>query len=155
MPSSPASAVYLFEQSGSTLSQTNTFAPANATPSDGFGASLSINNNFIAIGAPAHNATGSTYIYKKNGSQWEFIQQLFAPNPFADDYFGKAIIDGNYLFVSAAGNEAESQPANTNTGSVFVYAFMIAWNDFLFASVFLSSSENFTLPIGLKNSSEG
>lgn len=33
--------------------------------------------------------------------------------------------------------------------SVFVYAFMIAWNDFLFASVFLSSSENFTLPIGL------
>ncbi|SDH39152.1 multiple sugar transport system permease protein [Planococcus glaciei] len=33
--------------------------------------------------------------------------------------------------------------------SVFVYAFMIAWNDFLFASIFLSSSENFTLPIGL------
>ncbi|WP_436837090.1 carbohydrate ABC transporter permease [Planococcus shixiaomingii] len=33
--------------------------------------------------------------------------------------------------------------------SVFVYAFMIAWNDFLFASVFLSSSGNFTLPIGL------
>jgi len=33
--------------------------------------------------------------------------------------------------------------------SVFVYAFMIAWNDYLFASIFLSSSENFTLPIGL------
>ncbi|WP_436837179.1 carbohydrate ABC transporter permease [Planococcus shenhongbingii] len=33
--------------------------------------------------------------------------------------------------------------------SVFVYSFMIAWNDFLFASIFLSSSENFTLPIGL------
>lgn len=33
--------------------------------------------------------------------------------------------------------------------SVFVYAFMIAWNDYLFASIFLSNSENFTLPIGL------
>jgi multiple sugar transport system permease protein len=33
--------------------------------------------------------------------------------------------------------------------SVFVYSFMIAWNDYLFASIFLSSSENFTLPIGL------
>lgn len=33
--------------------------------------------------------------------------------------------------------------------SVLVYAFMIAWNDYLFASIFLSSSENFTLPIGL------
>ncbi|MBC1481867.1 carbohydrate ABC transporter permease [Listeria sp. FSL L7-1485] len=33
--------------------------------------------------------------------------------------------------------------------SVFVYCFMVAWNDYLFASIFLSSSEKFTLPIGL------
>lgn len=33
--------------------------------------------------------------------------------------------------------------------SVFVYSFMVAWNDYLFASIFLSDSENFTLPIGL------
>ncbi len=33
--------------------------------------------------------------------------------------------------------------------SVFVYAFMIAWNDYLFASTLLSSSTLFTLPIGL------
>lgn len=35
--------------------------------------------------------------------------------------------------------------------SVFVYAFMIAWNDYLFASVFLSTSDLFTLPIGLNS----
>ena len=33
--------------------------------------------------------------------------------------------------------------------SVFVYAFMIAWNDFLYATIFLSSADFFTLPIGL------
>lgn len=33
--------------------------------------------------------------------------------------------------------------------SVFVYCFMVAWNDYLFASIFLSSSGNFTLPVGL------
>lgn len=33
--------------------------------------------------------------------------------------------------------------------SVFVYSFMVSWNDFLFASIFLSDSVNFTLPIGL------
>ena len=33
--------------------------------------------------------------------------------------------------------------------SVFVYCFMAAWNDYLFASIFLSSSANFTLPVGL------
>ncbi|WP_347553127.1 carbohydrate ABC transporter permease (plasmid) [Pseudalkalibacillus hwajinpoensis] len=33
--------------------------------------------------------------------------------------------------------------------SVFVYCFMVAWNDFLFASIFFSGAENFTLPVGL------
>lgn len=33
--------------------------------------------------------------------------------------------------------------------SVFIYVFMIAWNDYLFASVFITSEENMTLPIGL------
>lgn len=35
--------------------------------------------------------------------------------------------------------------------SVFVYAFMVSWNDYLFASIFLSSSELFTLSIGLNS----
>ena len=35
--------------------------------------------------------------------------------------------------------------------TVFVYSFMIAWNEFLFASVFLRNyADNFTLPIALK-----
>tara|TARA_B100001971_G_scaffold215031_2_gene256576 strand:+ start:2970 stop:3926 length:957 start_codon:yes stop_codon:yes gene_type:complete len=35
--------------------------------------------------------------------------------------------------------------------TIFIYAFMIAWNEYLFASVFLKGfSENLTLPIGLK-----
>ncbi|TDO83360.1 carbohydrate ABC transporter membrane protein 2 (CUT1 family) [Halanaerobium saccharolyticum] len=33
--------------------------------------------------------------------------------------------------------------------SVFIYAFMIAWNEYLFASVFINSSSLRTLPIGL------
>lgn len=35
--------------------------------------------------------------------------------------------------------------------SVLVYCFMVAWNDYLFASIFISSSEHFTLPVGLNN----
>ena len=35
--------------------------------------------------------------------------------------------------------------------TVFIYAFMIAWNEYLFASVFLKSFKNlYTLPLGLK-----
>ncbi|PZE22246.1 carbohydrate ABC transporter permease [Paenibacillus xerothermodurans] len=35
--------------------------------------------------------------------------------------------------------------------SVFIYVFMIAWNDYLFASVFIVSEKNMTLPIGLSH----
>ncbi|MBS6954558.1 MAG: carbohydrate ABC transporter permease [Enterocloster asparagiformis] len=35
--------------------------------------------------------------------------------------------------------------------SVYVYAFMIAWNDYLFATIFLSTSDLYTLPIGLNS----
>ena len=34
--------------------------------------------------------------------------------------------------------------------SVFVYVFMIAWNDFLFASIFLVDPRKMTLPVGLR-----
>lgn len=35
--------------------------------------------------------------------------------------------------------------------SVFVYAFMIAWNDVLFASIFIDSPDMMTIPIGLNS----
>ncbi len=36
--------------------------------------------------------------------------------------------------------------------TIFIYAFMIAWNEYLFASVFLKSyKELYTLPLGLKS----
>lgn len=35
--------------------------------------------------------------------------------------------------------------------SVLVYCFMVAWNDYLFASIFISTPGLFTLPVGLNN----
>ena len=37
----------------------------------------------------------------------------------------------------------------------FIYAYMIAWNEYLFASIFLTTRTNFTLPIGLDALSSG
>lgn len=39
--------------------------------------------------------------------------------------------------------------------AVFIYTFMIAWNEYLFASIFLRTQSNFTLPIGLDALSTG
>jgi multiple sugar transport system permease protein len=39
--------------------------------------------------------------------------------------------------------------------AVFIYTFMIAWNEYLFASIFLKSEATYTLPIGLDALSSG
>ncbi|WP_129113733.1 carbohydrate ABC transporter permease [Halegenticoccus tardaugens] len=39
--------------------------------------------------------------------------------------------------------------------AVFIYTFMIAWNEYLFASIFLQNQAQFTLPIGLEALSSG
>lgn len=39
--------------------------------------------------------------------------------------------------------------------AVFMFTFMIAWNEYLFASIFLRTQSNFTLPIGLEAISTG
>ncbi|KAB1185413.1 MULTISPECIES: carbohydrate ABC transporter permease [Haloferax] len=39
--------------------------------------------------------------------------------------------------------------------AVFIYTFMIAWNEYLFASIFLKTQATFTLPIGLDALSSG
>jgi multiple sugar transport system permease protein len=39
--------------------------------------------------------------------------------------------------------------------AVFIYTFMIAWNEYLFASIFLKSQAQYTLPIGLDTLSTG
>ncbi len=41
--------------------------------------------------------------------------------------------------------------SKSGIASVYVYAFMITWNNFLFASVFLSTPEQFTLSIALNS----
>ena len=40
--------------------------------------------------------------------------------------------------------------ASRGSLSTAIFAFLIAWNDFLIAVVFLRSSSNFTLPLGLE-----
>lgn len=39
--------------------------------------------------------------------------------------------------------------------AVFMFTFMISWNEYLFASIFLRTQSNFTLPIGLEAISTG
>ncbi len=116
--------VYLFNTN---LQQTGVFYPEDAQLTDSFGASFSIDSDFIAIGAPGHDAnndnSGAAYIYHKVNEQWQFFQKITAIDNNIGDFFGSMTkIKNGFLYVAAIGDEPDSE-TNTNRGSIYVYTF--------------------------------
>lgn len=96
--------VFLYNFDGG-FHQAQTFYPTDGFVGDGFGASLSIANDFIAIGAPNHGVgidnTGIVYLYHKVNNQYQFTQQLSANELAFDQTFGDHVkLHGNALLVS-------------------------------------------------------
>lgn len=96
--------VFLFSFEGG-FHQTQTFYPDDGFVGDGFGSSLSIANDFIAIGAPYHGVEidkiGVVYLYQKVGSEYQLMQQLSANELSSIQTFGDHVkLHGNHLFVS-------------------------------------------------------
>ena len=126
--------LFIFEKTGSGLVQTNSFQPLDGIPSDSYGKSISINNDFIAIGSPFNDQlatnSGAIYLYRKTNGVWAFFQKIIAFDGLAEDYFGfKVKIYNNQLFVVATGDEPTGQNSSDNNGSVYVYNFDgTTWN---------------------------
>lgn len=122
--SSSPGKVYLFNTN---LEQVQSFYPADALMDDRFGSTFSINNNFIAIGAPYHDSvsenTGAIYLYKKNGTTYDFLQKITANDAMPGDNFGSSTkMQNGFLLIAARGDEPDTE-TNTNRGSVYVYTF--------------------------------
>lgn len=119
--------VFLFKMTENTLQQTNAFYPDDALVTDNFGASISIENDLIAIGSPYHDAnfenSGAVYLYIRINDVWEFFQKITAPDGAVDDHFGSYVkIHNNRLFISAPYDD-EVQNSGENNGSVYCYDF--------------------------------
>jgi hypothetical protein len=90
---------------------------------DGFGASVDIHNDTIAIGAPG---TKSVFVFKRSGSTWRRVQQVMPIEPEGADTFGAAVaVDGNTLVVGAPEAVAEGtygEYGELRTGAAYVFA---------------------------------
>jgi hypothetical protein len=122
------SKVFVFEKTVNDLIQTTYFEPTDGVPIDSFGAAVSINNDFIAVGSPLHSAAashaGAVYLYRKVSGTWQFFQKITAFDAMPDDFFGRYVkVYNNQLFVSSIYDEPTSQPATTDNGSIYVYNF--------------------------------
>jgi hypothetical protein len=102
--------VYAFNNENGIV-QTAVFYPDDALATDGFGQSLSVSNDLIAIGSRFHNVSdGAVYTYKKNNGNWEFLQKITPSDGNPEDNFGAAVkIFGEYLFITATNDEMDER----------------------------------------------
>ena len=113
--------IYRFDYSSGSAVQTNYFEIPTLTAGGDFANSFDVNQNFVVAGAPgkdgAFTNSGSVYVFE-NSTAGTLVQTLTAPNPAAEDQFGKNIhLLGNFLFVS------QISSLSGNAGSVYVYQF--------------------------------
>ena len=87
---------------------------------DGFGASVDIHNDTIAIGAPGLK---SVFVFKRSGSAWKRSQQVMPIEVEIANTFGRAVaVNGNMLAVGAPEALTEGTFGNTQSGAVYVFA---------------------------------
>ena len=99
------------------------------TGSNSFGWSVSINDNFVAIGSPYTNnttTTGSVFIFKSGSSGYTFHSRLTASNANANMYGSCLKIDKNFdKLVVGCGATAGS------TSKVYLYEYISSSNSWL------------------------
>ena len=119
-------AAYIFFKENGTWKQQAKIHASNAASGDEFGASVSIYNDLIVIGAPGKTISGlysrgRVYVFKRTGRIWSQVLGVQASNGLAGDRFGTAVaIDGS-MFV--AGAPYTDYNAKTDAGSAYVFRF--------------------------------
>lgn len=118
--------VSIYQYNGSSWVFMNKITDPTGEAGDQFGVSLSISGNYAVVGALGDNVgvnanQGSVTIYRYNGTNWVFMQQLIDPTGAAGDNFGFSVsISGNYIIVGASGDAIGSN-ASQGSASIFQY----------------------------------
>ena len=99
-----AGAAWVYEEAAGWTAGTKLFAP-DAEAADWFGASVAVEGERIAIGAPLDGGTldtGSVRVFERQGSNWVQTAHVVAPSPEVKDSFGWDVdLRGSVMAVGA------------------------------------------------------
>lgn len=115
-------AVVAFERTADTWQQRQIFTAPDAKPGDAFGQSVALSENYLVIGAPRNDISGTdagaAYIYKRENNAWRYQTKISASDGAAGDLFGISLaIDGDTILVGADLHDEKAE----NAGAVYVY----------------------------------
>jgi len=118
---SNAGAAYVFHRVGlNTWDAGTKIVASDAEESDLFGNSVSIDGDYVVVGAYREDAGGSSagaaYIFHRTGDNiWDTGTKIVSSDAEADDYFGYSVsISGDYCVVGAIGE-------TSNAGAAYIY----------------------------------
>ncbi|HYU36170.1 MAG TPA: FG-GAP repeat protein [Thermoanaerobaculia bacterium] len=113
-------AVHVFVRNGSSWSEQGTLLAPDAESYDGFGASIAISGDTIAVGAPysdstpSRRRTGATYVFVRQGTSWSMLVKLLASDGQTNDELGRSVaLSGDTLVAGA--------PYRVPAGAVYTF----------------------------------
>jgi hypothetical protein len=142
---SSSGAVYVFRRSGTTWQQEAYLEGSNADAGDGFGGSVALSGDTLAVGAHGEDsaargvggnqsdnsaaASGAVYVFRRSDSTWQQEAYLKASNADAEDGFGGVALSGDTLAVGASQEDSAAQGVGGNqsdnsadaSGAVYVF----------------------------------
>lgn len=119
-------AVYIYRNSGSGWEQEAYIKASNSDAGDGFGSAVSLEGDYLAVGAPweassdtsitngptssldnSNEDAGAVYVFKRTGTTWAQEAYIKPVNSLASQSFGSAIaLNGRFLAVGAPGEDS-------------------------------------------------
>ncbi len=116
-------AAYVFTNSGGTWTESQKLMASDALAGDGFGVSLDISENLLAIGAHQNddkgNSSGSAYIFSRVGTAWTEVANVTASDGAADDVFGRYLsLSGDTMLVGAYQHDHGA----SDTGAAYIFS---------------------------------
>jgi len=124
-PVSPNKAASIYRKSAGTWSEETVLVPREGSRYDGFGRSVSVAGNLLAVGSPGDDPgeaenSGAVYVYERNAQAWEQQARLTATAPTQGEQVGSAVaLSGDTLVVGCPPQQYYTPP--TATGHAYVF----------------------------------
>jgi len=110
---SNSGSVYLFRRDGISWAKWATLTPPDAAAGDWFGRHVTLEGNWLAVGAPyadgAELNSGLVYLYRLDADEdeWDLFGTIDSPYLQANGQFGRLVsLDGYSLLIGASGERA-------------------------------------------------
>ena len=123
-------AVYVFRRNGTTWTEEQKLKASDAAPDSAFGASVALNGQTIAIGAPSESSgalsSGAVYVFVNDGTSWQQQGKIKANSAMMNQQLGSTVSVSGDTIVAAAPGELIGEPADDfnnvlSKGAVYIF----------------------------------